>query len=269
MIKMIGQERILNTLSSYNLKTLPKTLILIGPKGCGKRTSVLNLAERLGLELIQISEFKDDFDPEELLVSPIRKLYYIQLDGFSEKSQNKFLKFIEEPSEQMNVIIGISSEIGILPTILSRGIKLYFDEYSEDELKKIADFFVDSFDDRLFKICKTPGSFLNVDVDSIPKMFDLCNTLISKINVATYANTLSIVYKINFKEEYNKFDYELFINTLQYCSMQSYLNENNLNALKIYESLSKYISLYNKSNNAAKEPFMINFLTYLWEEVRR
>ncbi len=128
----------MNIVHTYSQDNLPKTIMFLGPKGCGKNTMAKYLSEHVGLELVNIDENVAYEQIEQLLLNPIRKIYFIDLDCFKEKQQNQFLKFIEEPSNTVNIILTATSENNVLPTILSRGIKFHFEEYTTEELTAIS-----------------------------------------------------------------------------------------------------------------------------------
>ena len=99
MIKTTGQEKLLEQLNKYTLATLPKTLLFLGDKGCGKHTFINNLCERLSLDKHIITT---KITPEQLIEfsqRPVPTAYIIDLTDFTEKQQNQFLKFIENVNE--------------------------------------------------------------------------------------------------------------------------------------------------------------------------
>ena len=49
MRQPIGQTRLLNILNSYNVSTLPKTMLFIGDQGCGKKTFAKYLVTPAGM----------------------------------------------------------------------------------------------------------------------------------------------------------------------------------------------------------------------------
>lgn len=233
---MIGQVALLNKLNSYTLETLPKASILIGECGSGKHTVANNLAAALGLKLVELTNSLSD---EELIeyqygVSPT--LYIINISTFSEKQQNQLLKLIEEPSKYMYIILLAESENSIIQTILNRCIKFYFEEYTIDELKQIKLFDNES----IYYICKTPGQLLDIDDTNIDKLFNLCTTISKKLQVASFANTLSISTKLNYKEDYDKFNINLFFNALLYISKQEYIKTNSDINFMLYTITKKY-----------------------------
>lgn len=64
-----------------------------------------------------------------------KKVYVISnLQGMNEKAQNKFLKTLEEPPEDVIFVLGASQQTAVLATILSRCKKLYFEGFSAADI---------------------------------------------------------------------------------------------------------------------------------------
>ena len=119
MTTIIGQEKLLSIIDSYYAKqTLPKTLMFIGPSGCGKHTMTKYVAEKFELDLVEIDENVTAEDLENYLFSTLDTMYLINLNKFSEKQQNQFLKFIEEPTKSVFITLIANSEVGVLNTVL-------------------------------------------------------------------------------------------------------------------------------------------------------
>ena len=264
-MEFVGQKNLLKTLNGYTFQTLPHTILLLGEDGCGKKTIVKYISNKFGLELIEID---NKVLPENLIDYQhrvVKTLYLIDLSKFAlEKAQNQFLKFIEEPSDSVYVVLINTSEVGILPTILNRCQKLRFEPYNINELKQIK-----QFDNELiYKVCKTPGQLKNIDDKKINELYSLCSTMTHKIQAAPYANMISIAPRINYKEDYTKFDFETFLNMLEYVSITSFIQEQNNTAAKIYLYVSKRRQELLQNSRIQKEPFMINLLDELWKETR-
>lgn len=259
----IGQAKLRATLESYTINTLPQTLLFLGEDGCGKKSLIKELANRLGLSLIKLTE---KIEPEVLVEyqqRPIKSLYLIDLGNFTEKEQNSLLKFIEEPSNTVYVALISESENGILPTILTRCMKLRFEPYTVEQLKQVKNF----QDELIYKICKTPGQLINIDEKQLSDLYELCLSIVTKIKVAPYANMLSVAPRINYKESYNKFDFKAFFNMLEHVAFDSYYTTKDPVSFKIYlYCIIKRQNLINAT--LAKEAFMINFLDGLWKETR-
>ena len=135
MNTIVGQKAILSLFSKYTLASMPSTLLLLGEKGSGKTYIAQKLAKQLEVDFIELT---GQTTAEELIdysQSPITKLYHIDLSEITEKAQNKFLKFIEEPSTSVKVILEAESEVGVLPTILNRCYKVTLESYTVEELQ--------------------------------------------------------------------------------------------------------------------------------------
>ena len=277
MLPIIGQEKLKKQLDSYTLQTLPKTILFLGPEGCGKATFAHYLAEKLGLDLVEI----DNSITHEQLVEysqDVRlRLYLIKLSNFVEKQQNQFLKFIEEPSSTAYIILTADSERGILPTILNRCITFYFEPYTVDQLKQfewLTDFFKATKDDNLiYSIYNTPGQLLDLapKLDIIDETYKFCELIVTKIHAAPYANTMSIINKLKCKDEIkkeqdlSKFEINSFLKILEFVAFNNYKETKSDLSFKIYLYTNSFKqNMFNKTLN--KEACMLNFLNGLWLE---
>ena len=74
---------------------------------------------------------------QELPIVSNKKVYIIDDSEYLTKdAQNCLLKTLEEPPEFVTIILIVSNENKILNTIKSRCIKIYFNDLTEEELKK-------------------------------------------------------------------------------------------------------------------------------------
>ena len=261
-MNFIGQEKLIQLLDNYTLATLPKTMLFMGDFGCGKHTLAKRLANRLDLIIQPIDSKITNDQLIEYYQKPVETLYLVELQNFTDKNQNNLLKFIEEPSDYAYIILLAESEANILPTILNRCTKFQFEVYTKEQLLN----FTNSTNDLIFKVCTTPGQIKLSDPESIKELFTLCENIVTKISKASYSNTLTIVSKLNHKEDYNKFDQSLFLKMLSYVSFEEYIKTNSDIAFKIY-SLTTYFKQAKLNKNIVKENYMINFITQLWEAV--
>ena len=177
-------------------------------------------------------------------------------------NQQRLLKFIEEPSQTMYIILMAQSELSVLPTILNRCVKHVFEPYTIDQLKQF-DWVTSVDEDLVYQICKTPGQLSEFTADNVKDTVSLCNTIIDKIQVANYANTLSITTKIRCKDDENKVDFDIFFDILTYLAFKKFKETNDEQSLKIYlytiREKSKIIS-----TAFAKENFLLSFFDGLW-----
>ena len=266
MNAVIGQEKLVKALEGYTLETAPKTILFLGQSGCGKSWIANAFAKQLDLEVVVV---QPDSTAEKLIEyyqCPINKMYLIDLKDIVEKDQNKFLKFIEEPSKTMNIILMAESTVGILPTILNRCVKYVFEPYTPEQLKQF-DWAVNCSEEIAYKICKTPGQLLELSADNLDQALGLCRAIVSSVDKANYANTLSIITKINLKDDAKKIDFKLFFDLMTYAAFDDYKKNNNELSFKIYlytiRQQAKALNI-----NVAKEAFLLNYLDNIWRLAR-
>ena len=266
MNAVIGQEKLVKALEGYTLETAPKTILFLGQSGCGKSWIANAFAKQLDLEVVVV---QPDSTAEKLIEyyqCPINKMYLIDLKDIVEKDQNKFLKFIEEPSKTMNIILMAESTVGILPTILNRCVKYVFEPYTPEQLKQF-DWAVNCSEEIAYEICKTPGQLLELSADNLDQALSLCRAIVSSVDKANYANTLSIVTKINLKDDAKKIDFKLFFDLMTYVAFDDYKKNNNELSFKIYlytiRQQAKALNI-----NVAKEAFLLNYLNNIWRLAR-
>ena len=268
MNAVIGQEKSVKALEGYTLETAPKTILFLGQSGCGKSWIANAFAKQLDLEVVVV---QPDSTAEKLIEyyqCPINKMYLIDLKDIVEKDQNKFLKFIEEPSKTMNIILMAESTVGILPTILNRCVKYVFEPYTPEQLKQF-DWAVNCSEEIAYEICKTPGQLLELSADNLDQALGLCRAIVSSVDKANYANTLSIVTKINLKDDAKKIDFKLFFDLMTYAAFDDYKKNNNELSFKIYlYTIRQQAKALNINVAKAKEAFLLNYLDNIWRLAR-
>lgn len=263
---MIGQKKLLEKLNTYDLDKFPRSLLLLGEKGSGKhlicdyvKTNILKLP------LLDITEDISSEFIKQIYLNPNPFIYLIDLNKMTEKESNILLKLIEEPISSSYLILISESKTGILNTILNRCVILEMDVYTKEELKEFTKGCAN--EDLILQVVRTPGKILSSDLDNLKDLYDLCSTIVSKVDVANYLNTLSISEKMNYKDEYSKFDVNLFFDVLSQVAYDKYLKYKLEKAKKIYLfTINERKKLADKRLN--KELFMQNFLSGLWKEVR-
>ena len=261
-MNIIGQNKLLSKIDTYYImNSLPKTMMFIGPAGCGKRTVAKYIAETFKLDYKEINEDITNTELEDYLHSTINTLYVINLNNFTEKQQNQFLKSIEEPSKSAYFVLLTTSEAGILNTILNRCVKYTFASYTKEEVEQITG---SKVNDAAYNIFRTPGKLLNLTEASFQSIVDLADKLVKNIDKASYANTLSISTKINYKDLYNKIDFNLFFDAVEYLAFEDYKNNSNEQSFIVYKITNQF-KQYATKTNLIKETLMLNYLTTLWE----
>ena len=270
MITVIGQKRLVSTLSTYTFTNMPTTTLLLGPRGGGKHFIIERLAKQLGVELVVIDPKCTAEDLVEYSQYPVPRLYLIELIGVAEKAQNKFLKFIEEPSSTVRVVLTAESEVGILNTVLNRCSKLTLEPYTLPELKAFS-WAPKTKNKLVYELCCTPGQLLALEApEAVDAAYDLCRNIVERfpsLGDDSYGNAMSTCAQISYKEGSRKIDFNLFIDTLIYVAFEIFKETQSEYSFKVYQYVSKKKQeIMNKT--IMKESFMLNLINSLWEMSR-
>jgi len=254
---IIGQEKILDKLNSYTLQTLPRTLLFLGEVGSGRHTLINYITEKFNLARIELTE---DFLISNFDLPVIPTMYIIDLDLFTEKQQNQFLKFIEEPSNFAYIALIARSDINILSTVLNRCLKLPLAIYTKSQLKEICPI----ASDLGLQLNLTPGNLKTVDFKQLDQLYSLVESFLKNIKSYSLVEYLKQALLLNYKENYNKYDYTLFLKLILYISYNIYSTEKNILYLRIYIFTTKCCQelLY---KNIDKNNFILNYLINLKE----
>ena len=202
---MIGQLQLIKNLKNYDITTFPHSLLLVGDVGSGKHTFTNEyICPKLDLPCIDITD-RINFDTiSEISVSPINSLYSIDCDKITVREQNVILKFLEEPSSKVFIILYTTNKNLLLDTVINRCQVWNMSKYKEEELLNFTQ------NKNILNIAKTPGQILKFTECDIFAIKDLCNKIFTFGGKASTANILTLSDKINWKDENDKFDLNVF-----------------------------------------------------------
>ena len=268
MVKILGQEKLLEKLNTYSLATMPRTLLFLGPHGCGKKSVASYLAEKFDMPFVEITGDTTDDDLVEYSISPVPTLYFIKLAQFTDIQQTRFLKFIEEPGEAAYIILTAQDEVFVLPTILNRSIKYQFEPYSTELLKSLS-FLTSVTDPDFFEICTTPGDLAQITPETFTLVKNTCLNLATQLPRFSYANVLPIANMINYKDSYDKVDFNFFIKALEHFAFLVYRDSGTELSFTVYNIVNSYKQQLMNRTTFGKESFITLLLTTLWEETRK
>ena len=244
---MIGQKRLLEKFN--NIDNIPKATIILGKTGCGKRTFVKTVANNLNINIINIDSILSNEIKDEIYTYPnicfivFNIAKNLQLKQ-SISIQNSILKLLEEPPINIRIFVLAENESYLLDTLLNRCNIITMDKYSVSELRQIAienNFLttIDEHSDDKLEYISSPIELLTFPTkDQLLKMENLVDTIFSSIHKANISNILSISKKINFSDNYELYDLDIFLNIFEIKL---------LNKIK-YEYDKKYLSAFTELN---------------------
>lgn len=266
-MEMIGQANIKNFLANLSLDSLPHTLMLKGSQGCGKHLLCNLIADKLNLNLINATnDISGDWVNKLYLSGPA--LYIIEGYNITEREYNIILKLLEEPPTQVYLILIVNNLNNIPETIVNRAIRLNFEEYSFEELDMFAKKHSLILDSKYINsLFKTPGSLLNIINYNIKieDIENLVSDIIARFNSISLPTALTVLNRLNLKDNYDKIDLGTFINLLYIRSIDTYIDTKN----KYYFNISKIVQLYSNKlgyQKANKQNLVTNLIIDMWKE---
>lgn len=250
---MIGQKNLLEKINKYTLSTLPHSILLIGDRGSEKEEICDYISDKFDLPKYDLTELISEEYINEIYSMPSFGLYIIDGTKITEREQNIILKFYEEPNTYMYIILTCESKYNILETIQTRSYELIMDRYTRDQLESLCTKDVELE----LSIANTPGTIEELNHVDLEALRKLCETILDKLNVASYQNTLTIANKVNFKDEYDKFPLWSLIRMLGLVMLEKKSN------------LYSYLLDFNKKYEPLldKKRYFENLLTNMWLEV--
>lgn len=217
---MIGQKNLLATIDKLiENGTFPRFCILVGPRGCGKRTLCRLLATKLKAYYYTCGTGVDDIRQmiDEAYKISDTILYIISgADKMSVAAKNALLKVTEEPPRNAYFVMTLEDSNNTLNTIRSRGTIFNMDAYTPDEIHDYAlEHYVGEIyaeeADIIMNLCETPFEVILLYDAGIKEFWDYVNLVVDNIAEVSGANSFKIGDKICFKDaEKGKFDLKLF-----------------------------------------------------------
>jgi len=210
---MIGQEKLLAQIDAYiSSETLPRTLLFEGEWGCGKHTLAQEVGAKLKVEVQDITATLNLETIEQIMLSPIPRVYVIDASRISIKEQNVILKFLEEPLKNSYIVLLVENKNKLLNTVVNRCVCLSFEQYTDAELEQFVyegkyNWCLTSTE----KYARTPGRIVQFHQHSIEAMLTFIEKIFLQIGVANYSNILTIPNKIAFKDESDLYEFNVFI----------------------------------------------------------
>ena len=180
----------------------------------------------------------------------------------TEKEQNMILKFVEEPSLYTYLILLCESKYSILETIVNRCVAYSFAPYTK---KDLIEFIGDGCEnvDELLDVCTTPGQ-IRLVANYYGKLAALCTAFQDKLARAPSSSILlTVVDNINYKDEYDKFDFMAFLKTLKNKLYEYYKEHSDKLTLKLYNIVLEHTDRL-VDTRLDKKAFMEHLLSTMW-----
>lgn len=238
-----NQRRLNEILENLTMETLPRSLILLGDRGCGKRTFVNEISNKLSMDVVDISE---NLTLETIYfansgVKPT--IYTINASDITIKEENTILKFLEEPLDNSYIVILCENKSMLIETVLNRCVVWSFETYGRMFLEK---FIKDEENKELIlDVCNTPGQVMELDTVNLKEMFELADKMFNRIGFASMPNALSIADKFAFKNEKGKMNIETFSKILLRKITDLVRNETDYKYYHAYVLVDELVNSFN------------------------
>ena len=262
---MLGQDKIINKINSSTLDTFPRTLLLEGKKGSGRRTLLKEISKKFNIEIIDISDNLTSETIEEIMCSVSPNIYFINTDSITLKNENVILKFLEEPLKNSFIILICEDVNHLIPTIRNRCQIWKLEEYNRDFLATFINNDLEgNIKNNILDFSETPGQVIEYQTLPIDEMSEYAIKIFTLISSANIANILNISNAIAYKNEKDKFDFNLFCKILTKTGCNLF-KENKL-TYKAY-ALTKDLNFSRTIFNIDKKHLFENYLVRLKEVI--
>lgn len=246
---MIGQKVLRENINI--VKESP--LILVGKKGCGKKTLVEEIATKEDMNYLYIDTFVDDDTKESLYIKSNLTLVIFDLTKDMQYKQflmfqNSILKLLEDTPLYCKFIVLCNDDLTLLNTLINRCNTRYMESYTDEELYSIAEIYnnnnIKEYSKDQMRYINTPLDVINASsVNEILEVEKLVDTILSSIYNANISNVLSISKKFDKEEGYS---IELFLNIFRIKLTDTLKYDFSYKYFKIYNIFMKLDSSINK-----------------------
>ena len=228
---MIGQDRLKEQARAWKEQgNLPRSIIISGGRGSGKRMFANYLADMFGLDIRWVGNKVNDVRD---MIADCRSLSrptmftFVGADDMSLSAKNSLLKVTEEPPNDAFFVIPLEDVSSTLPTIKSRSIELQMEPYTKHQLEKFTD------NSLCIEIATNPGEIIELEKMGVDNLVEIVEKVIDNIYDVSSGNALNIAKNIKFKDEdegygldvfwrvlNNRLVHRLYDNVLQYTMEQ-------------------------------------------------
>ena len=206
---MIGQSSNKQQIKAWKENdNLPRTLIITGSRGSGKRTLSSYIAEQFGFDIRWIGNKVNDVRD---MITDCRSLskptlfVFVGADDMSLSAKNSLLKVTEEPPNDAYFIIPLEDISNTLPTIRSRAVQVQMEPYAKYELWMFTD------NELCAEIATNPGEVKELEKMGVENLVENVEKVVDNILKVGPGNALNTAKFIKFKEEDDGYGAEVFL----------------------------------------------------------
>lgn len=294
---LIGNEKIKDVLKKNILNNnLVHSYMFIGLEGIGKSLFARDFAEMMLCtannslacgECKSCLEFETNNNPdfmqidsdgkiikidqirhmqEKIIEKPIisnRKIYIINdADLMTKEAQNCLLKTLEEPPEYITIILVVTNESKILPTIKSRCMKIAFNKIEESVLLNYLknNFQINNISQNVLTMCEgSIGRWVEIK-DKLEDYYSVEQIIknLEKTDKLDILKQSEILYK-------NKDDIKNYLQYINVVLYNEFLESKNVHYIKLIEIVEQ--TRKNILANSNFDMSIDNLLMKMWEEI--
>lgn len=265
---MIGQRNILDEIDILSMSPL----ILVGPRGSGKKTLIKELAHICGIDnIIYIDKTLTDITKMSMhsivtntivvfdFTKPMQQKQFVSFE-------NSLLKILEDTPMYCRFILLVENEYVLLDTILNRCRVQYIQPYSIEDLFDIADicgnYNIKDYSSDQLRYINYPNDVITAPTcEELDKIETLIDTILSSIYNANISNILSITKKLKFNEEGNGYDIDLFMNIFNHKLVGMVVNNSDRKYIDMHNMFSKLLYMCSSPSSNKKnllEEFLLS-----------
>lgn len=250
------------------IKILPHAFTLVGKRGSGKHTLLKELNQKFfDFDYLDITSSLSEDLITEIYLSPNKRLYAVDINQLSMQGQNILLKFLEEPSQNVYICLLTTNIYSLLPTVRNRCIPYIIEEYKIEDLKEFAKDNSINIEEQYFKVVNTPGEILRIKENNINllEIDVITDKIVNDMRRASFVNMLSLVDKINFKDEYDKFDFFVLSKTLYLKYVDKYIATREIFYNVLADLLLIFLNTVSSNSKIDKKRYTTSLLISIWE----
>jgi hypothetical protein len=208
------QKKLYDKVDASTVDTFPRTLMLLGEHGCGKRILIKYICDKFAFENEDISDKLSLEYIEEINQRVHPYIYTIDCSKLTVKNENVILKFLEEPLKNSFIILMADNKYSIIPTVLNRCQVWEFESYPQEYLDEMIAYCGYPKNDIIAEVANTPGKIVEYKNYPMKDMVELATKIFNSMAVANFANVMTLSRFIAFKNEKDKYDFNLFLSIL-------------------------------------------------------